>query len=44
MEKGFIDLKHIDMEKEISNANVVSIIESKLPQSIAGRLRQKEMH
>ena len=30
IEKGYNDLKHIDMEKEISNANVVSIIENKL--------------
>ena len=37
IEKGFIDLKHIDMEKEISNANVVSIIEKKLPPNIAER-------
>ena len=41
IEKGFIDLKHIDMEKEISNANVVSIIENKLPQNIAERWYRK---
>ena len=41
IEKGFIDLNHIDMEKEISNANVVSIIENKLPQNIAERWYRK---
>ena len=37
IERGYNDLKHIDMEKEISNANVVSIIENKLPHYIAER-------
>ena len=37
VERGYIDLQYIDMEKEISNANVVSIIENKLPRYMAER-------
>ena len=35
LEYGYRDLKSLGMEMEISNANVVSIIESKLPRSVA---------
>ena len=35
IEKAFYDLKSVGMEREISNVNVTSIIESKLPKSLA---------
>ena len=34
LEKGYHDLKYLEMENEMSNAGIVSIIESKLPPEI----------